>query len=153
DRTPDKTACASRITKPTIGPPVPGRLPNGSRRRNVGVCMTHDVHDTSPFQPRNKNGCMNDILSQRASSTGSRNERFTAMRQLRRLAIFCLLAGVGPPAAAGRPPARPWFPKAPPLPAPAGQVLRAASVEGLFRAAAMVRPGGTIIVAPGRYWL
>jgi hypothetical protein len=49
------------------------------------------------------------------------------------------------------PPARPWFPKAPPLPKPAGQVIRVRTVDELFRAADEVRPGGTILVADGHY--
>ena len=46
---------------------------------------------------------------------------------------------------------QPWFPKAPRLPAPAGQVIRVNSVEALFRAAEDVKPGGTILVADGHY--
>ena len=49
------------------------------------------------------------------------------------------------------PPTQPWFPKAPPLPAPAGQVIRVATVEELFRAAEHVEPGGTILLADGHY--
>ncbi len=49
------------------------------------------------------------------------------------------------------PPSETWFPKAPPLPKPAGQVLKAASVDELVKAVAQVKPGGTILVAPGRY--
>lgn len=44
-----------------------------------------------------------------------------------------------------------WFPKAPPLPKPEGQVIRVSTVEGLYRAADEVKPGGTILVADGRY--
>ncbi|MBN2476160.1 MAG: right-handed parallel beta-helix repeat-containing protein [Pirellulales bacterium] len=44
-----------------------------------------------------------------------------------------------------------WFPKAPPLPEPAGQVIRVSTVEELFRAAEDVQPGGTILVADGHY--
>lgn len=46
---------------------------------------------------------------------------------------------------------QPWFRKAPPLPKPAGQVIRVMTVEELFRAAEAVKPGGTILVADGRY--
>jgi hypothetical protein len=49
------------------------------------------------------------------------------------------------------PPAQPWFPKAPPLPEPAGQVIRVATVDQLFRAAEEVKPGGTIVLADGHY--
>jgi hypothetical protein len=46
-----------------------------------------------------------------------------------------------------------WFPKAPPLPKPTGQVIRVASVEELFRAANEVEPGGTILLADGHYMM
>ncbi|HLJ57471.1 MAG TPA: GDSL-type esterase/lipase family protein [Chthonomonadaceae bacterium] len=49
------------------------------------------------------------------------------------------------------PPSQPWFPKAPPLPAPAGDVIRVSSADALYAAAARVRPGGTILLADGRY--
>ena len=45
----------------------------------------------------------------------------------------------------------PWFPKAPPLPPPQGQVLRVASVDELLTAVDRVGPGGTILLAEGRY--
>lgn len=50
-------------------------------------------------------------------------------------------------------PAQPWFPKAPPLAPPAGEVIRAATVAELFKAAESVKPGGTILVEPGRYMM
>jgi len=50
-------------------------------------------------------------------------------------------------------PSLPWFPKAPPLPKPAGQVIRVATVEQLFKAAEEVRPGSTILVADGHYMM
>ena len=49
------------------------------------------------------------------------------------------------------PPRRDWFPQAPPLPEPAGPVIRVATVDELFRAADAVEPGGTILVADGHY--
>ena len=58
------------------------------------------------------------------------------------------------PAASGAiitPPIQPWFPQAPPLPAPAGPVIRVTTVEELFRAADAITPGGTILVADGHY--
>lgn len=51
------------------------------------------------------------------------------------------------------PPQEPWFPKAPPLPQPTGQVIRAASVDALFRAARQIEPGGTILLAEGHYMM
>lgn len=52
------------------------------------------------------------------------------------------------------PPDQPWFPKAPPLPPPTkGEVFRVNTVEGLFDAVRMVKPGGTILLADGHYEL
>jgi nitrous oxidase accessory protein NosD len=53
--------------------------------------------------------------------------------------------------AALQPPEQPWFPKAPRLPAPSGDILSVATVEELYAAAEHVRPGGTILVADGYY--
>ncbi len=50
-------------------------------------------------------------------------------------------------------PSRPWFPKAPPLPAPRGEVIRAANPDELYRAVERVHPGGTILLADGFYAL
>ncbi len=44
-----------------------------------------------------------------------------------------------------------WLPQAPPLPAPEGQVLRAETVRQIFDAVANLEPGGTVLVADGRY--
>lgn len=46
---------------------------------------------------------------------------------------------------------RPWYPRARPLPPPTGEVLEANDPETLTRAAARVRPGGTILLADGVY--
>ena len=48
-------------------------------------------------------------------------------------------------------PHRPWFPQAPPLPPPAGEVIRVGDVEGLHAATRRVKPGGTILLADGVY--
>ncbi len=48
---------------------------------------------------------------------------------------------------------QPWFPRAPALPAPIGQVIRVSNVDELFRAADVIKPGGTILVADGNYLL
>ena len=48
-------------------------------------------------------------------------------------------------------PHRPWFPQAPPLPPPAGEVIRVGDVDELYAAAARVKPGGTILLADGVY--
>jgi hypothetical protein len=49
------------------------------------------------------------------------------------------------------PPSRPWFPKAPPLPPPSGEVVEVRDVAGLFEAVENAKPGRTIAVADGRY--
>ncbi|HZG44237.1 MAG TPA: right-handed parallel beta-helix repeat-containing protein, partial [Longimicrobium sp.] len=53
--------------------------------------------------------------------------------------------------AAPSPPRQPWFPRAPALPPPRGEVIRVSSVEELFGAAERVGRGGTILVADGHY--
>ncbi len=63
--------------------------------------------------------------------------------------LCCLL--VIQAAALAAPPQAEWFPQAKPLPAAEGQVIRVANVEELFQAAQDIRPGGTILLADGRY--
>ncbi|MCS3920889.1 right-handed parallel beta-helix repeat-containing protein [Fervidibacter sacchari] len=46
-----------------------------------------------------------------------------------------------------------WLPKAPPLPAPKGEVLRVSSVSELFEAVEKAKPGATILIADGHYFL
>ena len=46
---------------------------------------------------------------------------------------------------------RAWYPVAPPLPSPTGDVVVASHIEGLFEAAQRVRPGGTILLEDGVY--
>jgi hypothetical protein len=48
-------------------------------------------------------------------------------------------------------PHRPWFPQAPPLPPPAGNVIRARNVEELQATVGRVEAGGTIVLADGIY--
>jgi lysophospholipase L1-like esterase len=48
-------------------------------------------------------------------------------------------------------PHRPWFPEAPPLPPPAGEVIRVGDVGALQAATRRVKPGGTILLADGVY--
>ena len=66
-----------------------------------------------------------------------------------------LLACAAAPSAAAEVPDVPaapsWCPKAPPLPEPTGQAIRVDTVDGLFKAARDVEPGGTILVADGHY--
>jgi hypothetical protein len=46
-----------------------------------------------------------------------------------------------------------WFPKAAPLPAPRGEVIRVATVDELLAAVDRIGPGGTILLAEGYYKL
>jgi len=50
-------------------------------------------------------------------------------------------------------PTQAWFPQAPPLKNPTGQIIRVATVDQLFRAAETVKPGGTILLADGHYMM
>jgi hypothetical protein len=50
-------------------------------------------------------------------------------------------------------PAQPWFPEAPPLPAPDGPVIEVKTVEQLLEAVDRITPGGTVLVADGVYHL
>ncbi len=49
------------------------------------------------------------------------------------------------------PPVQDWFPKAPPLPKPTGEIINVENVKELYAAADKVKPGGTISVADGLY--
>jgi lysophospholipase L1-like esterase len=49
------------------------------------------------------------------------------------------------------PPVQSWFPQAPPLPRPAGQIIKVSSVQGLVKAVDEVKTGGTILLADGHY--
>jgi lysophospholipase L1-like esterase len=51
------------------------------------------------------------------------------------------------------PPDQPWFPKAPALPRPTGRIIEASNVQELFRAVDEVKPGGTILLADGHYFM
>lgn len=55
------------------------------------------------------------------------------------------------PVPAAEVPDQPWWPKAPPLPAPRGEVIRVETVEQLFAAVEDVRPGGTVLLEEGHY--
>jgi len=51
------------------------------------------------------------------------------------------------------PPTADWFPVVPALPPAKGEVIRVTTVEELFRAAETVKPGGTIVIADGHYYM
>ena len=63
------------------------------------------------------------------------------------------LPAVAPAADPIGPPQQAWFPKAPPLPKPRGDVIRVTTVDQLFQAARDVKPGGTILLADGHYMM
>ena len=44
-----------------------------------------------------------------------------------------------------------WYPKAPPLPAPTGQVIRVSNAEETYKALKDLQPGGTILFSDGLY--
>src|SRR5687767_15632408 len=79
--------------------------------------------------------------------------------QLRALVVVLLMPAGGVAQVEGkRPQVDPadvvrWAVKAPPLPKPAGEVIRVASVDEMFAAAEAVKPGGTILIADGRYMM
>lgn len=66
-----------------------------------------------------------------------------------------VLRAIDEPGPADREPAevphRRWYPEAPPLPPPSGEVIRVTDVEGLREATRRVSPGGTILLADGVY--
>jgi len=72
-----------------------------------------------------------------------------------RRTLFCLVIAFSLAAAVvtAAPPAADWFPKAPALPAPTGQVIRASTPEQLLQAIAAAKPGATILLADGHYML
>ncbi|MFT5525042.1 MAG: hypothetical protein ACI9HK_003008, partial [Pirellulaceae bacterium] len=51
------------------------------------------------------------------------------------------------------PPTADWFPQAPPLAKPVGEVIHVSNVDELFRASENVKPGGTISLADGHYMM
>ncbi|MBN2136249.1 MAG: right-handed parallel beta-helix repeat-containing protein [Sedimentisphaerales bacterium] len=51
------------------------------------------------------------------------------------------------------PPRQPWFPKAPPLGKPQGEVVEVSNVPELIKALGQVKPGGTIFLADGHYMM
>lgn len=65
------------------------------------------------------------------------------------LALFLVCCDI----AMAAPPTQSWFPQAPPLPGPTGDVIHAANVKELFDAAESIQPGGTIVLADGHYQL
>jgi hypothetical protein len=51
------------------------------------------------------------------------------------------------------PPDQAWFPRAPALPRPAGQIMEVSSVQELIKAVDEVKTGGTILLADGHYMM
>lgn len=50
-------------------------------------------------------------------------------------------------------PTQPWFPEAPPLPKAEENIIRVSTVDELFEAARQVKPGGTILIEDGTYYM
>ncbi|MBI4582984.1 MAG: right-handed parallel beta-helix repeat-containing protein [Planctomycetes bacterium] len=104
--------------------------------------------------PSNPSSHANDC-----SEEGLRTNGYALRNYLSLLAYAEVLKRVikaPPPLRAGEglspsPPGLPWLPRAPALPPPRGEVIRAAGVEELFQAAERVPRGGTILLADGRY--
>lgn len=69
------------------------------------------------------------------------------------LALLPLLPTGVAAAQPSQPPSEEWFPKAPPLPPAAGEVVRVSDVDGLFQAVQEVPAGGTILLADGHYMM
>ncbi|MBC8217465.1 MAG: right-handed parallel beta-helix repeat-containing protein [Planctomycetes bacterium] len=63
------------------------------------------------------------------------------------------LGMAGPKAGLINPPRQPWFPKAPALPSPKGQVMEVSNVPELIKALDEVEVGGTIYLADGHYMM
>ena len=69
-----------------------------------------------------------------------------------RLASIFLFLVVGSNVFGGIP-VQPWFPKAPSLPKPSGNVIQVKTVNELFQATKDVAPGGAILLADGHYMM
>src|SRR5262245_47280330 len=65
--------------------------------------------------------------------------------------LLCFVMATSVPAATSDLP--PWFPKAPSLPPPKGEVIRVATAEELLAAVDRAEPGRTILLADGHYRL
>jgi hypothetical protein len=65
----------------------------------------------------------------------------------------CLVFAGTASASAGADSVPPWFPKAPRLPPPPGEVIRVATPDELLAAVERIGPGGTIALADGHYKL
>jgi hypothetical protein len=67
------------------------------------------------------------------------------------LFVFVLTASLAGAAELAELMDQPWYPKAPPLPKPTGEIVRAASVKEIYAALETVKPGGTVMIADGHY--
>ena len=77
--------------------------------------------------------------------------------KMRITAASILVVALTVSAASGAVPAdllnQPWYPKAPPLPAPREHVIKAGTVDEIRAALKDVKPGGTILIADGHYMM
>jgi hypothetical protein len=74
-------------------------------------------------------------------------------RQTRLVSLTLLWAATAAPRTLLGGDTLPWFPKAPPLPAPGGEIIRVATADELLSAVDRIGAGGTILVADGHYKL
>ncbi len=91
-----------------------------------------------------------------AASKGERCfERMTWSFQMR--GMWILLAAVISSSAHAEVPndllTQEWYPKAPPLPAPAGQIIKVSNEKETYRALEELKPGGTILFSDGIYMM
>src|SRR5439155_9784082 len=96
----------------------------------VPTLLSRDgVHPSYPARYQN------DYSPQALSSSGYSLRNYLVL--MKYTDVFSALGPGAPPS-----PDRPWYPQAPPLAPPAGEVIHAHTVDELFAAAARVRPGG-----------
>jgi len=69
------------------------------------------------------------------------------------LILFAARAAGGAQDPGLNPPVQGWFPVAPPLPQPQGDVIDVSTVEGLVAAIGQAQPGQTIRIADGHYFM
>ena len=108
---------------------------------NVPTLLARDgVHPSQPEKYRN------DYSEEALSHSGFSLRNYLALMKYAEVMEEVLTRSLNPPLQS-------WFPKAPPLPPPQGEVIRASTVEELFEAVKRVKPGGTILIADGHYYM
>ncbi len=112
---------------------------------DVPTLLAHDgLHPSAP------QAFENDYSEEALRSHGYNLRNYLVLMSY--AAVIDTISGTRPPAKPTRPSlVKAWYPRAPALKSPAGEVIRVASVEALFAAVRRVRPGGTILLAEGVY--